>query len=144
MSLRQHLRKAVIALSLVLVLLLGSACGEAPLQSDRSTSSPVSTSYQQLERGNTNSGQNFGDWVIQTAHGLVQDAYVRDNNKLGVVISPQVRLDEVRPLAKSLVQGFHQNFPDRNLTVLVYAPDKQLILKADYNSATQQIEYSAA
>jgi len=33
--------------------------------------------------------------AVQTAKGLVQDAYVRDN-KLGVVITPQVR-PEVKP-----------------------------------------------
>jgi len=62
--------------------------------------------------------------AVQTAKGLVQDAYVRDNNKLGVVITPQVRPNEVKPLAKSLAQGFHKNFPNQDLTVLMYAPDK--------------------
>jgi len=48
----------------------------------------------------------------------------RDNNKLGVVITPQVRPNEVKPLAKSLTQGFHRNFPNQDLNVLMYAPDK--------------------
>ncbi|PSB54470.1 hypothetical protein C7B61_22260, partial [filamentous cyanobacterium CCP1] len=73
----------------------------------------------------------------------VQDAYVRDNDKLGVVISPQVRPDEVRTLARSLVQGFHNSAPKRDLTVLIYAPDKQLILTARYNARSNQIEYNA-
>lgn len=139
----QHLRKAVIALSLVFVLTTMSACaGAAP--SDQAAYQPgtsATTSYSQIERGDSAVGQDFGDWVVQTAKGLVQDAYVRDNDKLGVVISSKVRPNEVRTLAKSLAQGFRKNFPNRDLTVLMYAPDKELILKAKYSNNTKQIEY---
>lgn len=140
MSLFQQVRKALIGLCLVIVLVTTSACGSGTNQATRSPSLPTS-SYSQLERGNTSTGQSFGDWVVQTAHGLVQDAYVRDNDKLGVVISPQVRPAEVRDLAKSLVQGFHNNFPGRDLMVLMYAPDKELILTAKYNDSNRLIEY---
>ncbi len=60
---------------------------------------------------------------------------------LGVVIAPQVRPTEVRPLAKSLLQGFHKNFPNQDLKVLMYAPDKKLILTAEYDKQSQQVEY---
>lgn len=128
---------------LTLVLFVTTACGGGATQTKSpNLSLPGSTAtYQQLEKGNTAAGQNFGGWIIQTAHGLVQDAYVRDDNKLGAVISPQVKPNEVRPLARSLVQGFHNSFPERDLAVLMYAPDKQLILTAKYNNATHQIEY---
>jgi hypothetical protein len=79
--------------------------------------------------------------VTRTGKGLIQDAYVRDNNKLGAVITPDVRPNEVKPLAKSLVQGFHKNFPNQDLTVLMYAPDKKLILTAQYDVQTNQIQY---
>jgi len=46
-------------------------------------------------------GQDFGNWVVQTAKDWFKIAYVRDNNKLGVVITPQVRPNEVKFLAKS-------------------------------------------
>lgn len=138
MSLLRYLRATLIALSLVFVLITTSACSGGA----QATQPPTSTAaYSQLEQGNTAVGQTFGKWVVQTAHGLVQDAYVRDNDKLGVVISPQVRPNEVRSLAKSLTQGFQKNFPNRNLTVLMYAPDKDLILTAKYDNATRQIEY---
>jgi hypothetical protein len=142
----RYLRTTVIALSLALLLFTTTACNPA-IQADRPAALPGSESvggYSQLERGNTATGQNFGDWVVKTASGLVQDAYVRGDNKLGVVISPQVRPTEVRSLAKSLTQGFHKNFPDRNLTVLMYAPDKKLIMTAKYNDSTHKIEYQAA
>ena len=97
--------------------------------------------YAELERGNTPGGQTFGNWVVQTSQGLVQDAYVHDNNKLGVV-SPKVRPNEVRPLAKSLAKGFHKNFPNQDLKVLIYASDKKLILTTEYYTQTNQVKYS--
>lgn len=139
MALFQRIRTALIALSLAFVLITTTACGST-IQAERPNTAP-NVAYSQLERGDTAAGQNYGNWVVQTARGLIQDAYVRDNDKLGVVITNQVRPNEVRPLARSLVQGFQKNFPNRNLTVLVYAPDKELILTANYNNSTRQVEY---
>lgn len=142
MTLPQQFRKVLLALSLVLVLTL-TACGGAVATDRTGTQSRVGNtqSYGQIERGTTQAGQNFGDWVVQTSKGLIQDAYVRGSDKLGIVISSQVRPTEVRNLAKSLVQGFRQNAPNRDLTVLMYAPDKKLILTAKYDNATRQIQY---
>lgn len=145
MNLLQQSRKILTAFVLILVLTITTACGGGVIQADRTTA-PVGigrdTAYAQLERGNTPAGQSFGDWAIQTSRGLIKDAYVRDNNKLGVVISPQVRPTEVQALAKSLVEGFHKNFPNQDLTVLIYAPDKQLILTARYDIQSNQIQYT--
>lgn len=143
MILFQRIRTTVITLSLVLILLITTtACGGSKVQAYQSSPTLPSTStYSQLERGNTSAGQNYGSWIVQTAHGLIKDAYVRDNNKLGIVISPEVRPNDVRPLAKSVLQGFEKNFPNHDLSVLVYAPDKKLILTAKYDVATRQIEY---
>jgi hypothetical protein len=153
MILLQQSRKILTTFVLIAVLMITTACGGGTYtQSDasgnlkeRTTTPPAigrSVTYSELERGNTQSGQSFGNWVVQTSRGLVQDAYVRDNNKLGVVIAPQVRPNEVRPLAKSLLQGFRKNFPNQDLTVLVYGPDKKLILTANYDTQTSQIQYS--
>lgn len=146
MILLQQSRKILTTFILIAVLMITTACGGGTYtQSERTTTPPAigrSVTYSELERGNTQSGQSFGNWVVQTSRGLVQDAYVRDNNKLGVVIAPQVRPNEVRPLAKSLLQGFHKNFPNQDLTVLVYGPDKKLILTANYDRQTSQIQYS--
>lgn len=141
MSLFQKARTFLTALALVLILTTTTACGAATQARTAPTTLNPSTSYSQLERGNTSVGQEFGDWAVQTAKGLISDAYVRDNNKLGVVITPQVRPKEVQPLAKSLVQGFRQNFPNRDLTVLMYAPDKKLILTAQYDPQSNQVKY---
>lgn len=147
MNIVQQLRKVLVAVFLVLLLTTTTACGTA-VKTDRTTYQPgvndTTGYYQQRERGNTATGQNFGDWVVQTGRGMIQDVYVRGDNKLGVVISSQVRPNEVRSLARSLAQGFRQNFPNRDLDVLVYAPDKKLIMTAHYDNATKQIEYQSA
>lgn len=143
MSLFRSIRGALVALCLALVLVTTTACSGA-VQARQPNALPgqeKAAGYSQLERGNTAQGQDFGNWVVQHAGGLVQDAYVRGNDKLGVVVSPQVRPNEVRPLAKSLLQGFEKNFPNHDLSVLMYAPDKKLILTAQYNNKTRQIEY---
>lgn len=146
MNFLKQSRKIITTFVLILVLMITTACaGGTITQSDRTTAPAAigrNVTYSELERGNTSTGQSFGNWVVQTSRGLVQDAYVRDNNKLGVVISPQVRPNEVKPLAKSLAQGFRRNFPNQDLTVLVYGPDKKLILTAKYDTQTNQIQYS--
>jgi len=144
-SFMQRFRKVLTALTLVLVLTMSVACSSAVNAKAPRTSLPPAAdttgNYALLERGNTSAGQDFGNWVVQTGRGLIQDAYVRDQNKLGVVITPQVRPNEVRPLAKSLLQGFHRTFPNQDLTVLMYAPDKKLILTAQYDMQSNQIKY---
>ncbi len=145
MNLLQQGRKFATALILILVLTITTACGGGTMTTpDRTATPPIGrdVTYAELERGNTPAGETFGDWVVDTSRGMIQDAYVRDNNKLGVVISPEVRPNEVKPLSRSLVQGFQRNFPDQNLTVLVYGPDRQLILTTQYDRATNQIQYS--
>lgn len=147
MILLQRGRRILTAFVLILVLTISTACSSGNVaQLDRTTNQPAigtSTAYAELERGNTPTGQTFADWVVQSSKGLIRDAYVRDNNKLGIVISPQVRPNEVRDLAKSLAQGFRKNFPNQDLTVLIYAPDKQLILTTKYDVQTNKLEYNA-
>jgi hypothetical protein len=142
MKLFQRGRQFFTALALILLLTTTTACGAATqARTDGPTTLNPSINYAQLERGNTGAGQEFGDWVLQTAKGLVNDAYVRDNNKLGVVITPKVSPKDVQPMAKSLVQGFRHNFPNQDLTVLMYAPDKKLILTAQYDHQSNQVKY---
>lgn len=143
MSLFHKGRKFLTTLMAVLLIVTATACGGTTQATKTNLPSITSSqgSYAQLERGNTAVGQEFGNWVVQTASGLVNDAYLRDNDKLGVVITPQVKPTEVKTLTRSLMQGFQHNFPNRDLKVLVYAPDKQLILTANYNDQTHQIQY---
>lgn len=146
MNLPSRIRQSLMTLLLVCILAFSTACSSTDTQAPPTgyTASDRSAEYAQLARGDSAEGQAFGDWVVRASNGLIKDAFVRDNNKLGIVISPQVRPDEVRELAQSLAQGFRKNFPNQNFSVLVYAPDKQLILTARYDTRSQQIEYEAA
>lgn len=147
MKLSHHFRQSLTALVLVLVLAFTTACTSVSAQSPQANypkSIDRSIEYGQLARGDSASGQEFGNWVVETSRGLIRDAFVRDNNKLGAVISSQVRPNEVKALAQSLAQGFRKNFPNQDLTVLMYAPDKQLIMTARYDAQSKQIEYKAA
>lgn len=137
-------RKSCLALILALVMTVSTACGGAPVADSRQLppgNNSARVNPGQTTQGNTPQGQDFGQWVVQKSRGLVSDAYVRDNDQLGVVISPKVQPNEVRSLANSLVQGFRQNFPNRDLTVLMYAPDRRLILTARYEDSNNQIYY---
>jgi hypothetical protein len=136
MSLFQQGRRTLAALVLVLTLVFTTACSAPVATRDSETGYSQKVSqvqdYGQLARGNSAPGQDFGNWVVETSHGLIK----------GVVISSQVRPNEVKDLSKSLTQGFRKNFPNQDLTVLVYAPDKKLILTTRYDAQSKQLEYS--
>ncbi len=146
MNLLSRIRQSLMTLVLVCILALSTACGGISSQAPQASDSAFgrTAEYAQLARGDSATGQAFGDWVVKASNGLIKDAFVRDNNKLGAVISNQVRPDEVKALAQSLAQGFRKNFPNQDLSVLVYAPDKHLILTARYDAQSKQIEYQAA
>lgn len=143
MELFKRSRRWLSAIAVILMLTVTTSCSSvsAPEKTTYLPGAGQST-YGQLERGNSAAGQNFGDWVVSTSQGLVKDAFVRDNDKLGVVISSDVRPNEVRDLTRSLLQGFHSSFPNKDLTVLTYAPDKELILTARYDSQSNQVKYN--
>jgi hypothetical protein len=135
------IRRFLASVLLVVMLVSTTACSSSTTATVPNATVNRTQAYSQLERGNSVSGQKFGDWVVSTSQGLVKDAYVRDNNKLGVVISQQVKPTEVKTLAKSLAMGFHKNFPNQDLTILMYAPDKKRILTAKYDMQSNQIAY---
>ncbi|AFY73889.1 hypothetical protein Syn7502_01855 [Synechococcus sp. PCC 7502] len=136
--------KTILMLALILSLTFTTACGITNTQNPNPVKISQKSEYGQLSKGNSTAGQDFGNWVITTSKGLIKDAYVRDGNKLGVVISSQVLPTDVKNLIQSLAQGFRHNFPNQDLTVLIYAPDKKLILTARYDNQSRQIDYQQA
>ncbi len=146
MNISLRTRQVLTAFVLVCVLAFTTACGGVATRSPQANSPALDRSidYGQLARGDSAAGQEFGNWVVEASKGLIKDAFVRDRNKLGAVISSQVRPNEVKALAQSLAQGFRKNFPNQDLTVLMYAPDKKLILTARYDAQSKQIEYQSA
>ncbi len=135
------IRHFLITALLVVIVATTTACSSSPTATIPSPTLDRTEAYTQLETGNSLAGQKFGDWVISTSQGLIKDAYVRDNNKLGIVIAERVKPTEVKTLAKSLTMGFHKNFPNQDLTILMYAPDKERILTAKYDVRSNNIEY---
>lgn len=135
------IRRFLVTTLLVLIVATTTACASSSTATVPNPTLNRRQAYTQLETGNSLAGQKFGDWVISTSQGLIKDAYVRDNNKLGVVITEQVKPTEVKTLAKALTKGFHQNFPNQDLTVMMYAPDKEKVLTAKYNARSNNIEY---
>lgn len=148
MNFSHRIRQSLMAIVLVCVLAFTSACNGSAVARSPQANSPTkldrSIGYSQLSRGNSDAGEAFGSWAVEASKGLIKDAFVRDNNQLGVVISPQVRPTEVKELAQSLTQGFRKSFPNHDLSVLMYAPDKKLILTARYDTQSKQIEYQVA
>jgi hypothetical protein len=147
MAISHRIRQSLTALVLILVLTFTTACSgvvSRSTQANYTTPTDHRTEYSKLARGDSSAGQEFGDWVVRTSQGLIKDAYVRDNNKLGAVISPQVRPNDLKPLTQSLAQGFRRNFPNQDLTILMYAPNKELLLTARYDAQSRQIEYQPA
>lgn len=136
------IRQIIVATLLALIVTVTTtACSSSTTATLPNPTLDRTNAYTQLERGDSVAGQQFGDWVVSTSQGLISDSYVRDNNKLGVVISEQVKPTEVKTLAKALAMGFHQNFPNQDLTILMYAPDKERILTAKYDVQSNNIEY---
>ena len=144
MNIFRHARTTIVAIALMLVLTFTTACGANQTQFSNRLILNQSLDYSQIARGNSATGQDFGNWVAQTSKGLIMDAYVRDSNKLGVVISSQILPTDVKSLTQSLTQGFRNTFPNQDLTVLIYAPDKKLILTARYDYQSKQIDYRQA
>ena len=60
------------------------------------------------------------------------------------MISSQVKPTEVKTLTQSIAQGFRRSFPNQDLTLLIYATDKKLILTARYDDQSKQIDYQQA
>ena len=135
------IKRFLVTTLLILVVATTTACSSSSTATLPSATVDRTSAYTQLERGDSIAGQKFGDWVVSTSQGMVNDSFVRDNNKLGVVISEKVKPTEVKTLAKALAMGFHRNFPDQDLTILMYAPDKERILTAKYDVQSNNIEY---
>lgn len=146
MNISLRTRQVLASLVLAFVLAFTTACSTVATRPPQANYPALdrSVEYGQLARGDSAAGQEFGDWVVKASKSLIKDAFVRDNNKLGAVISSQVRPNEVKALAQSLAQGFRKNFPNQDLSVLIYAPDKELILTARYDSHSKQIDYQSA
>lgn len=66
---------------------------------------------------------------------VILDARMNGDDELGVVLGPQVQLDQVRGVMTALLREMRADFPNRPLTVLAYAPNGQLMATLHYDPA---------
>jgi hypothetical protein len=52
----------------------------------------------------------------------IQRALMNERNELGLVLSPNVRMDEISALMRSMLVQMHKEFPGQDLTIVAYAP----------------------
>jgi hypothetical protein len=124
---------------------------------DRPAPPPVSPSPRPAERANragthkaeisfdTPRDQKFGEFVAATAGGMVQKVAVGIERKgvMRVQLGESAAPEDTLPLTKSLLAGARKDFPGKPITVSVYDPAGEPILKAHYQS-DQGVRYEVA
>lgn len=77
---------------------------------------------QQSRKGNTVEGAEFANYVVGTdpQHKFIKDAFVRDNQTLGVIVSPNMTKGQVDQALGSLLRGMQQRFTKYPLQVVAY------------------------
>jgi len=129
------------AFVLTMVAMLAVSCGGgAGTQTSTTTTTtpPVATQpttiAPQTNRGVTQQ-EAFLARIKNAASGnnVIRDARMNGDNELGVVLSENVKLRQVRPLMQTMLKEMRDQFPDRVLTVRAYAPNgKELaVMKHD-------------
>lgn len=96
------------------------------------TQAPDSSSSQ----GQTmNKQEQFLARIRQSSAGndVILDARMNGDNELGVVLGPQVKLDQVRPLMTALLREMRDEFPNRTLLVIAYASNGQPMATMNYD-----------
>ena len=74
-------------------------------------------------RGNTPEGSAFANWVLaqDPQHKYILDAYVRDDQHLGIIIRPNVMSKaQVQQMMTAMLNAMQQTFPGRPLEVIAY------------------------
>lgn len=73
-----------------------------------------------------------------SGNNVIRDARMNGDSELGVVLSENVKLRQVRPLMQTLLKEMRNEFPNRVLTVRAYAPNgKELAVMRHDPSAPQ-------
>ena len=68
-----------------------------------------------------------------SGNGIIRDARMNGDSELGVVLSENVKLRQVRPLMQTLLREMRDEFPNRALTVRAYAPNGQELAVMQHN-----------
>ncbi|MDQ3703533.1 MAG: hypothetical protein M3442_21830 [Chloroflexota bacterium] len=73
-------------------------------------------------RGNTPEGAAFANWVLSTdaERKYIVDAFVRDDQVLGMIVNPNMTRGQVQQAMGSLLTAMRKTFPNRDLQVIAY------------------------
>ncbi len=84
--------------------------------------------------GDTDRDRRFGEFVQKTAGGMLKAVAVgiERKNELRVELSEATAPEDTLPLTKGLLSGARKDFPGQPITVSVYDPTGEPILKAFY------------
>ncbi len=134
------------AFVLTMIAMIAANCGGGTGTETRTTPTtqpPVvtqpPTTAPQTNRGATQQ-EAFLARIKNAASGnnVIRDARMNGDNELGVVLSENVKLRQVRPLMQTLIKELRDEFPNRVLTVRAYAPNgKELAVMRHDPSAPQ-------
>ncbi len=128
-----HLYRGGGAFALTLIAMLAVTCGggaDTQTRTTTTTQPPVvtqpPTTAPQTNRGVTQQ-EAFLARIKNAASGnnVIRDARMNGDSELGVVLSENVKLRQVRPLMQTLLKEMRDEFPKRVLTVRAYAPNGQ-------------------
>ena len=151
------MKRIRIASTGILILAL-AGCGPATMEPPpRALPSPTSQSRPASggadDRGgsvvemsaDTERDRRFGEFVRETAGGMIKAVAVgiERKNVLRVELSEATAPEDTLPLTKSLLSGARKDFPDQPITVSVYDPSGEPILKALYEPG-EGVRYEVA
>jgi hypothetical protein len=95
---------------------------------------------QQAVRGNTPEGSTFANWVLSTdpQHKYIVDAFVRDDQVLGVIVNPTMTKGQVQQAMGALLSGMQRTFPNRPLEVITYYVSGDELARTTWDPRTNQ------
>ena len=130
-----------VAFALTMIAVSAASCGGGAGTDTRTTptTQPPVVTQPQTNRGATQQ-EAFLARIKNAASGnnVIRDARMNGDNELGVVLSENVKLRQVRPLMQTLMKEMRDQFPNRVLTLRAYAPNgKELAVMRHDPSAPQ-------
>lgn len=138
-----HLSGLVLLLAACLALL--AACGSDPLPDYQSGE----RTYQAVhvpDNGNTPEGAAYARNLLakDPRRETITEAFVRDDQLVGVVVRPAVRGEVLRDIMLGLVVDMADEFPNRDVEAVAYNEgDKRTVARAVYRADSGQTSYES-
>lgn len=123
------MRRTLLATVVALPLTVLSGCGD---DSPPAASAPPPVEQRALSRQ-----EQFLARIQQAAasNNVIRTARMNQDNELGVVLDSKVKPPEIKPLLTTLLREMRDEFPNRPLQVIAYAPTGQALASMRYDPA---------